>query len=137
MVRPVHFEIRAVDVLRAQRFYASTFGWRFETLERLDQCVVVKTDDPDGEKTPGINGTIVLRRGRRPAANQPINGWVCIIDVPSVDHIILRAERAGGELSVPKVPIKGVGWLAYLKDTEGNVFGVMENDPSAGLDRAR
>jgi predicted enzyme related to lactoylglutathione lyase len=24
-----------------------------------------------------------------------------------------------------------VGWLAYLKDTEGNVFGVMQPDPTA------
>ena len=28
-------------------------------------------------------------------------------------------------------PIPGVGWLAYAKDTEGNIFGMMQNDPSA------
>jgi predicted enzyme related to lactoylglutathione lyase len=25
----------------------------------------------------------------------------------------------------------GVGWLAYCKDTEGHIFGMMQNDPSA------
>jgi predicted enzyme related to lactoylglutathione lyase len=27
--------------------------------------------------------------------------------------------------------IPGVGWVAYCKDTEGNIFGMMQNDPSA------
>jgi hypothetical protein len=27
--------------------------------------------------------------------------------------------------------ITGVGWLAYAKDTEGNIFGMMQNDPAA------
>ena len=24
-----------------------------------------------------------------------------------------------------------VGWLAYVKDTEGNILGMMQNDPGA------
>jgi uncharacterized protein len=32
---------------------------------------------------------------------------------------------------VPKMPIPGVGWLAYIKDTEGNILGMMQPDPSA------
>jgi hypothetical protein len=27
--------------------------------------------------------------------------------------------------------IPGVGWLCYYKDTEGNIFGMMQSDPSA------
>ena len=27
--------------------------------------------------------------------------------------------------------VPGVGWLAYAKDTEGNIFGLMQADPSA------
>jgi hypothetical protein len=29
------------------------------------------------------------------------------------------------------MPIPGVGWLAYAKDTEGNIFGMMQRDPAA------
>jgi predicted enzyme related to lactoylglutathione lyase len=29
------------------------------------------------------------------------------------------------------MPIPGVGWLAYGKDPEGNIFGVMEADSAA------
>ena len=30
-----------------------------------------------------------------------------------------------------EMPVPGVGWLAYCKDTEGNVFGMMQTDPTA------
>jgi predicted enzyme related to lactoylglutathione lyase len=26
---------------------------------------------------------------------------------------------------------RGVGWLAYMKDTESNIFGVMQRDAAA------
>jgi len=29
------------------------------------------------------------------------------------------------------MPIPAMGWLAYAKDTEGNIFGVMQDDPAA------
>ena len=40
---------------------------------------------------------------------------------------------AGGAIAVPKMPIPGVGWLAYGKDTEGNIFGIMQSDPTASM----
>lgn len=30
------------------------------------------------------------------------------------------------------MPVPGVGWLAYCKDTEGNIFGMMQPDTKAG-----
>ena len=30
-----------------------------------------------------------------------------------------------------KTPVPGQGYFAYCKDTEGNVFGIFENDPTA------
>jgi hypothetical protein len=35
---------------------------------------------------------------------------------------------------VPKMPIPGVGCLAYFKDTEGHIFGAMQADPAAKQD---
>ena len=37
----------------------------------------------------------------------------------------------GGTIALPKMPIPGIGWLAYAKDTEGNLFGLMQADPAA------
>jgi hypothetical protein len=39
-------------------------------------------------------------------------------------------NRTRKQLS-PKTTIPGVGYHAYCQDTEGNVFGIMQDDPSA------
>ncbi len=49
----------------------------------------------------------------------------------NVDETVASAQRLGATVALPKMAIPTVGWLAYLKDTEGNLFGVMSNDPSA------
>jgi uncharacterized protein len=55
-----------------------------------------------------------------------VNAYVCTIGVASVDDSVTKALAAGGTLALPKMPIKGVGWLACCKDTKGNIFGVMQ-----------
>jgi hypothetical protein len=50
------------------------------------------------------------------------------MDVANLDESIKVIEDAGG-LCV--VPIPGVGWLAYFKDTEGHIFGAMQADLAA------
>lgn len=32
---------------------------------------------------------------------------------------------------MPKMAIPSIGWFATCQDTEGNTFGIMQNDPSA------
>jgi predicted enzyme related to lactoylglutathione lyase len=34
---------------------------------------------------------------------------------------------------MPKMAVPGVGWLAYAKDPEGTVFGMMQEDPDAHM----
>lgn len=41
------------------------------------------------------------------------------------------ALELSARLALPKMPIPGFGWLAYMKDTEANVFGMMQPDPAA------
>jgi predicted enzyme related to lactoylglutathione lyase len=53
------------------------------------------------------------------------------IDVPSVDTYADNVVKGGGQIVVPEVAVPGVGWLIYCKDTEGNVFGMMQNDRNA------
>jgi hypothetical protein len=53
------------------------------------------------------------------------------IDVPSVDEYVKKVESNGGSIIRPKMAVPGVGWMAYFKDTEGNVWGIMEMDKSA------
>jgi predicted enzyme related to lactoylglutathione lyase len=44
---------------------------------------------------------------------------------------VKRIVELGGSIALAKMPIPGVGWLAYGKDTEGNIFGCMQSDPAA------
>ena len=37
----------------------------------------------------------------------------------------------GGTIALAKMPIPEFGWLAYAKDTEGNIFGMMQADAAA------
>lgn len=55
----------------------------------------------------------------------PIEYWLVMTgpeDQPGID---------GGQVIRPKMAVPGVGWMAYIKDTEGNIFGLMESDPGA------
>ncbi|MDH3498305.1 MAG: VOC family protein [Gemmatimonadota bacterium] len=129
MSRVVHFEIHATDPARAVRFYTQLLGWEFHEWTGGEEYWLITTG-PDDQ--PGINGGLLRRRGPAPADGQPVNAHVCTVDVASVDDVVARVSGAGGAVAVAKMPIPGVGWLAYLKDTEGNLVGVMQADPAAG-----
>ncbi len=53
------------------------------------------------------------------------------MDVADLDRTIGVVESAGGQCVVPKMPVPGVGWLAYFKDTEGHIFAAMQPDTGA------
>jgi uncharacterized protein len=135
MNRVVHFEIHAADPERAAVFYGGVFGWDIKEwtipgveIPQENRYWLVSTG-PATE--PGIGGGIVVRRGAAPAEGQAVNAYVCTVGVSSVDEYTEKALAAGGTLAVPRMPIKGVGWLAYCKDTEGNIFGLMQDDKNA------
>lgn len=125
MPRPIHFEIHADDMDRAQRFYEAMFGWTFAAVAG-SAYRLVKTG-----AGPGIDGGMMQRRGPPPRGGEPLNSWVCTLDVADVDDCVSRAPANGGTLALPRMAIPGVGWLAYIKDSEGNILGLMQQDPAA------
>jgi predicted enzyme related to lactoylglutathione lyase len=127
MPRPVHFEIHAADPERVKAFYENLFDWKIERWGEQPYWLV-KTGDG-----PGIDGGIVRRMGPAPDPMDPtpVIASVCTIDVPDVDAYVARAVELGGVVALPKMPIPGVGWLAYCKDTDANIFGMMTADPKA------
>jgi len=66
-----------------------------------------------------------------PAHGAAVNAYPCTVDVPSVFEFAKKVTSAGGTILVEKVPVPSVGWLVYCKDTEGNIFGMMQQDESA------
>ena len=129
MARPVHFEIHAADPERAIAFYEAALGWTFTRFDQHDYWVIT-TGAAD---QPGINGGLIQRRGAGPApdAEPPVTAYVCIMHVKTLDLYIQAVENAGGTIVAPRHAIPGVGWTAYAKDTEGNIFGLHQPDPEA------
>ena len=129
MARIVHFEIHAEDPERAARFYTAVFGWEIAKWNGPAEYWLIKTG-PEGQ--PGINGGLMRRHGPgRPADGQTVNAYPCTAQVDSVDATAKAITENGGTIAVPKMPIPGLGWLIYGKDTEGNIFGAMQPDPAA------
>ena len=126
MPRVVHFEIHAGEPERAINFYQKLFNWTFQKWEGPMPYWLVITG-PDGQ--PGINGGLVLRRGE--IDGQAVIAYVCTVDVVSLDESVETATANGGSIALPKMAVPGVGWLAYCKDTEGNIFGLMQADEKA------
>jgi len=60
-----------------------------------------------------------------------VNSFVVTVDVESLDETLEAALKLGGEIRVPRMAMEGLGWLAYLADPDGNLFGVMQADESA------
>jgi predicted enzyme related to lactoylglutathione lyase len=59
------------------------------------------------------------------------NAFVVTVDVDDLDASLAKAFGGGAMLCVPKMAIAGVGWLAYVKDPDGNIFGMMQMDAGA------
>lgn len=55
------------------------------------------------------------------------------IDVESVDECVLKIEKAGGKIVVPKTTFPTVGWLTCFTDIDGNIHGIYQNDPHVGV----
>jgi uncharacterized protein len=126
MGRPVHFEIHASDVERARAFYEQVFGWAFQQWGDNDYWVI--TTGPDDQ--PGINGGLLPRPGDAPQLGAAVNAFVVTAEVGDLDAAIETALKLGGEVRLAKAQMEGVGWLAYLADPDGNLFGVLEPEPA-------
>ena len=76
------------------------------------------------DREPGIHGGIARKKDR------PASGVLVTAQV-DVDDCLKKIVASRGSIVVPKRVIPGVGHQAHIRDPEGNVIGILENDPSA------
>ena len=126
MKKVVHFEIPADDVERAKKFY-SIFDWQLMDYPMPDGSLYVgaRTTEVNEEthlpKEPGaINGGIVKR-------DEYVKTPQVTVNVPSIDEYLEKIKAAGGKVVKPKVEIGGMGYYAYVNDSEGNLLGLWED----------
>ena len=121
MARIVHFELNVKNVEETIKFYKNVFGWKIEKWDGPIDYWLIMTGD---ETKPGIDGGLGYEEEDFPKL-------VNTIDVDNVDETIKKIENNGGEIIRPKHAVPGVGWLAYFKDTEGIITGIMQEDTEA------
>lgn len=138
MGRVVHFEIHADDPARAKQFYEDVFGWHIEKMGDQDYWSIRTGNDdtPAADDAPsqwgGIDGGLVPRKGTTPSHDNPVSAYVCTIQVTDLDNSLQKVVRHAGNVIVDKYAIASLGWICYCKDTEGNIFGIMQADATAG-----
>lgn len=120
--RVTHFEIPYDDGDRARSFYSSVFGWDAAELPGLDYTLVSTGPTGDtGPLEPGyIGGGMMKREGPFVSPN-------LMIDVENISQSLARVIDSGGTLVSDRTPVGDFGFVAYFRDTEGNLLGLWEN----------
>jgi uncharacterized protein len=114
----VHVEIPAGDTSKARDFWGGLFGWQFQAME--------------GSPTEYHMTQLSDNTGGAIYAPDPANkrGTRVYFDVDDINAGSARVSELGGEAG-EALPVPGMGWFSICKDTEGNEFGLWQNDESA------
>lgn len=140
MPRPVHFEIHASDPVALAEFYRAVFGWEAHRWGDEPYWLLNTGDGNPMAGVPhsqiGIDGALVPRTGPAPGVGAPVSGWVVTVDVADCAATVAAAVAAGGVVAAPMAAVQGIGWMAYLRDPDDNILGVLQSDPSAGMSPA-
>ena len=121
MGRLSHFEITADDPDRAAEFYRKAFGWELKDWGGSFKYILAATGPKD---QAGIDGAIMPRHDTKQAV-------INTISVDSWEAGARAVSEAGGKVLTEKNAIPGLGYTAYCRDTEGNVFGIFQADEKA------
>ncbi len=127
MDKLVHFELPADDLERAREFYSSIFGWDLQNWPMPDGSTYIGartvkvSEETHLPLEPGaINGGILQR-------NAHVKAPIFAIQVSSIEEKVTMVEKAGGKVVMPKMDMMGMGFYAYVTDSEGNVIGLWED----------
>jgi predicted enzyme related to lactoylglutathione lyase len=109
------FEIPATDFGRAVRFYETLFASPLQHLADWPNLAIFPY------QRPGVSGAVATGEGHRPSGD----GVVIYLNCDGrIDAVLDRVEKAGGIIVEPKNHIPSVGWVAQIRDSEGNRVGL-------------
>ncbi|MES1199937.1 MAG: VOC family protein [Pseudomonadota bacterium] len=111
----VHFEIGSKDSAELSKFYAAVLGWKFQS---VGAAAVIDNDSAGGPS------------GMLNALGHPPDNYVIIYaQVHDIEAAIVRAIDAGGSRLVGPAPLPDGRRFAWVKDTAGNVLGMLTPKP--------
>lgn len=115
------FDIPTRDFDRAVAFYSTILG------------TPIKVSDHQGKKLgffpmpvdqsgAGAGGDIVPPEAGHAPSNEGVR--IYLNCEGKLDEVLGRVERAGGQIMAPKFSIGAPGFIAIIRDTEGNTIGL-------------
>ena len=125
-MKPTYFDLTVRDLGKAQHFFESVLGWRFDRYPRPYDYYRIRTG-PDSE--PGIDGGIGSVSDTPVSGGQPLTQVT--VSVADLDDALVRVLAAGGRVVEGKIPIPGVGWYATCAEPGGLLFGLVQADEDA------
>jgi predicted enzyme related to lactoylglutathione lyase len=112
------FEIPVADIDRAQAFYDTVLGRTLRRETFGNETLAVFPYD-----NPATGGA--LQAGANTSARAGSGIRIYLDCMPSIDAVLARVEMAGGQIVAPKSALPpGMGFIAHLRDTEGNEVGL-------------
>lgn len=112
----VHFEATGKDGDKLREFYSNVFGWTFNVMPEMQYGTV----DNGGR---GINGGV---GGTGPA---PSGSAIFYVAVPDPQATLDQVEKLGGKTAMPVMEIPNIVTLAQFTDPEGNLIGLVKDNP--------
>ncbi len=114
------FEIPAVDINRASKFYEEIFSLEMSPMQEMMGMKMAgfPADMGNGK----ASGALVQSNMHKPS----MDGCVIYLNAnPEIKTVIDRIEKAGGKILMPKTQITPeIGFMAFFTDTEGNKMGL-------------
>ncbi len=110
------FEIPALDIARATKFYETIFDVK---MEEMQEMMGMKMSGFPADMGNGkASGALVQSPQHKPS----MDGCVIYLNAnPEIQTVIDRIEEAKGKVLMPKTQISPeIGYMAFFVDTEGN-----------------
>jgi hypothetical protein len=125
MNKVTHFEFPWDDKDRAKAFYETVFGWKSFEWEQFGYTSW-QTGPIDKKMQPTEPGFINGGSSKRdPKMPYPM----FYIDVKDIDETLKQIVKKGGAVVRGKTPLGeggSMGYLAWFKDSEGNILGLSQ-----------
>jgi uncharacterized protein len=116
------FEIPAIDLKRAMKFYGSVFGIKMELMEMGDMAAAMF---PWKDGSGKANGSLTKSKMHKPSKT---SGCVIYLNAdPDLSKALGKVEKAGGKVTMPKTSIGPNGFMAFFIDSEGNRMAMHSN----------
>jgi hypothetical protein len=114
-------ELAVRDIERAQKFYADTLGWTFDTMPAPDMTYwIIRSGDAR------VGGMFEMKGAQFEGVPEH---WLTYIAVDDIDARLKKAVAAGAKICKEAFDIPAVGRMAVLAEPGGAVVAWMTPKP--------